>query len=125
MRGTLGAPLGPLGAPGATWDHLGPLGAPKSSGPAGRSSQGRIFSPNFGLFHDFWSKIWHFGQCLGQNLGPWGPMGPPKITKIHQNLTKNHKFDEKIRPCEERPAGPEDLGAPSGPKWPQGAQGAP
>ena len=26
---------------------------------------------------------------------------------------------KKIRPCEERPAGPEDLGAPKGPKGPQ------
>ena len=57
---TIGGFGGPMGAPWGPWGHLGPLGAPKSSAPGGHSSQGRNFSPNFGLFHDFWYKIWNF-----------------------------------------------------------------
>ena len=33
---------------------------------------------------------------------------------------KSPKFDEKIHPCEERPAGAEGLGAPSGPRGSMG-----
>ena len=54
---------------------------------------------------------------------------PPQLifffTKNDQHLATITNFGEKIRPCEERPAGPEDLGAPRGPKWSQVAPGAP
>ena len=55
LKGSRGVYMG--GPTWGPWAHLGPLGVPwgprKPSAPAGRSSQGRIFSSDVVLVHDF------------------------------------------------------------------------
>ena len=46
------------------------------------------------------------------------------FTQNHEQFGESPKFGEKIRPCVERPAGAEDLGA-MGPMGPMGAHGGP
>ena len=58
-------------------------------------------------------------------------MGPDTLnstfsmTEDDKQFAKSPNFDEQIRPCEERPAGAEGLGAPSGPRGPKGPTGGP